>query len=60
MYELPENEMSRETTTYSTSVDLIIRPDYSLIQLSILLKTSWKDLLILSSGRIPVLTVELK
>ena len=52
--------VKRETFTYSTSVDLIIRPDPSLIQLSILLKTSWKDLFRLSSVPITVLIVELK
>ena len=46
--------------TYSASIDSNIQPDLSLIQLSVLLKTSWKGLSILSSEPITVLVVELK
>ena len=40
MYELPDNGLQTEILTYSASIDSIMQPDHSLIQLSILLKTS--------------------
>ena len=40
MYEIPDKGLQVETFTYSLSVDSIIQTDPSLIQLSILLKTS--------------------
>ena len=42
MYELPDNGLFIEILTYSTSIDSIIQSDPSLIQLSILLKSSKK------------------
>ena len=55
-----DNGLQIVVLTYSVSIDSIIQPDPSLIQLSILQKTSWKDWSILSAGPITVLLIELK
>ena len=56
MFLLPDNGLKREVLKYSSSIDSITHPNPSLIQLSILYKISWIDLLEL----INVLLVELK
>ena len=58
MYELPGNGLKLEILTYSVSIDSIIQPNPSLIQLSVLLKTSWKDFPRLSTGPITILLAE--
>ena len=60
MYELPGNGLKLEILTYSVSIDSIIQPNPSLIQLSVLLKTSWKDFTRLSTGPITILLAEKK
>ena len=60
IYTFPDNELQIEILTYSASIDQIIQPNLSLIQLAILLETSWKELSRLDLGPIPVLIVELK
>ena len=60
MYVLPDNGQKTETLTYSASIDSITRLDPSLMQLSILDKIYWKDLLIIFLESIIVLVVELK
>ena len=60
MYVLPDNGHKTETLTYSASIDSITRLDPSLMQLSILDKIYWKDLLIIFLELIIVLVVELK
>ena len=60
MYVLPDNGQKTETLTYSASIDSITRLDPSLMQLSILDKIYWKDLLIIFLELIIVLVVELK
>ena len=44
IYELPDNRLQIETLTYTPSIDSITQSDSLLIQLSVLLKTSSKDL----------------
>ena len=58
MCELPGNGLKLEILTYSVSIDSIIQPNPSLIQLSVLLKTSWKDFPRLSTGPITILLAE--
>ena len=60
MYELCDNGLQIEILTYSRCIDSIIQPNPSLIQLSILLKISWKDLPGSYSEPNTVLLVELK
>ena len=60
MYELPGNGLKLEILTYSVSIDSIIQPNPSLIQLSVLLKTSWKDFPRLSAGPNTILLAEKK
>ena len=60
MEELGDNGLETEILIYSASIDSIIRPDPSLIQLSILYKISWKDLLRSYLELFTALVVELK
>ena len=59
MYEFPDNGLQIKILTYSTSIDSIIQPDPWLIQLSVLQRTSSKDLSRSYSELITVLVVEL-
>ena len=58
--ELPDNWLKIYIFTYSPFIHSIIQPDPSLIQSSILYKTSWKDLSRSYSRLITVLIEELK
>ena len=44
MYVLPDNRLKIEILTYATFIDSISQPDPSLLRLSILYKTSSRDL----------------